>query len=1002
MTEGTPASEPSADKSTDTQPPRKRRRWFSRRNLLITAVVLVALYALIGFVGVPIIAQKIIIPKVNDALPGTVAIDKVRCNPFTLRITLERIDFDDEAAGLSADVERVVVDAQWSSIWSAYRLREFTVDKPVIAFKLRPSEDVESETSADPQEASQGEPILPIDLAEIVAMIRDLPRAAVDRMSINDGELIFEDLTREESFEERVSFSFAMNDFDTLAGVDNVSRFEARTDGGGMITAENTLRVDPLMLSGTFEVAEFPLADYDHYAQIAAGNRLEGGVVAVSGSYRVDPLADTPVIEAVVASYELAGLAVRDETIAPSVTHLETVSVGPIRVDVIGSRVEIEQVTTQGLRVLLVRDPQAPIPLPPEGAEPSEAPEDTESAEQPVEPEPETAPEASAPEGATAPVEPMPEEPAAPVEPMPLLVLTGEDGQTTTLIDLASPWTVALARMEHTDHRVALMAALPEPGAEVPEIGPAPGDDTDPEPIVSFERLLVEDVVLLDRPLTASVALVRLEGFVALGKINEDARLNIPFANTVSTGGAASGSGSEEDVDDSRTVEAPPLQRAILEMEFGPITAKVDRVELANGRVDVQDLSQRSPFLFAVTEIEAEVTGVSTDHAVPIVAKVNAKLPGEGTAEISGDVLREEAERRADLAINIAGMSLVPISPYTGRYLGHGVKEDSRFIFISDYQLEGSYLKGTNNLTLDRFYLGEKVESSEAIQLPVKLGLSLLRDGNEQITLAPGVEGDLDDPQFKIGPVVIKAFTDVFTNIISSPFSFIGNQFGGGEMDLSFVVFEPGSSTVTPDAAAKLDVLGKAMAERPQLTLAIAAGADDADRTALRKQKLVDSIRASDQTDTVSDERYRRAIEKLARQVGTGEGAPDALAALKTSGETESQGPRPRGGRRGVGVKRPTENTVSLQELLFGQDKKPTPAEEEGNQAAQPTFAELEAQVLETVALTDEDLATLISARADSVQRYLASQTTVDEARISIVTADPETSARAVAGFELQ
>lgn len=980
-----------ADPTPVAESPRKRRRWFNRRNLLVAAIVLVVLYALIGFVGVPLIAQKLIIPKVNDAMPGTVVIDKVRCNPFTLRITLEGIDFDDRAAGLAAEVDRVVVDAQWSSIWSAYRLRELTVDKPVIAFTLQPSADATE--PADDESADESP--LPIDLAEVVKMIRDLPRAAMDQLAVNDGEIIFADLTGAKPFEERVYFKFAMNDFDTLTGVENVSRFEARTDGGGIIESENTLRVDPLMLAGTFEVKDFGLADYDHYTRLVAAVELEDGVVAVTGRYRVDPLADPPVIEAVVESHQLTDLAARSDAIAPAVVSMRSVHVGPIRVDVIGSRVEIDALTSDGLRVLLMRDPEAPIPLPPEGAEPAaEVEADTEPSTDPA-----TAGVSLAHEEPTPPsVDPEPVAeplPAAVPEPMPLLVLTNENGQTATLIDLASPWTVMLKRVEHTDHRVAVIETLPERGSQVPEILPAPGNATDPEPLLTFERLLIEEVVLLDRPLTVSVAMVRWEGFAALGKINEDGRLNTPFVRQV---GAASGESAEAA---DRVDEVPPLQRAILEMEFGPIIAKVDRIELENGRIDVCDRSQRLPFEFPVTEIGGEITGVSTDHAVPIVAKINAALPGEGRADISGNVLRDQTRRRVDFALVVTGMSMQPFTPYTGRFVGFGV-EDGRLNLDIAYELEGSHLKGGNAVALERFYLGESVESSEAIQLPVKLGLSLLRDGNEEINLDPQVEGDLDDPAFKVGPVVVKAFTDVFTNVISSPFSFIGDRFGGGEMDLSFVAFEPGSASVTPGAAAKLDVLGKAMAERPQLMLVIAAGTDETDLASLRKQKLVDTIRASDQTDVVTDERYREAILELAGRVGTGQGEPDALETIKATQTDKPKGPRSRGGRRGSGVKRADENAVSLQELIFGGGEDGAEAASADTVDAEPTFAELEARILATIAVTEMESDALSSARAEVVRRYLIDEASVDGTRLSIAPAEADTAIQALAAFKLQ
>ena len=52
--------------------------------------------------------------------------------------------------------------------------------------------------------------------------------------------------------------------------------------------------------------------------------------------------------------------------------------------------------------------------------------------------------------------------------------------------------------------------------------------------------------------------------------------------------------------------------------------------------------------------------------------------------------------------------------------------------------------------------LGDKVKSPDAVDAPVKLGLSLLRDMSGNIVITLPVRGDLNDSKFSIGGIVIE------------------------------------------------------------------------------------------------------------------------------------------------------------------------------------------------------------------------------------------------------
>jgi hypothetical protein len=100
----------------------------------------------------------------------------------------------------------------------------------------------------------------------------------------------------------------------------------------------------------------------------------------------------------------------------------------------------------------------------------------------------------------------------------------------------------------------------------------------------------------------------------------------------------------------------------------------------------------------------------------------------------------------------------------------------------------------------------------------LKLAVALLKDRNGVIDLPLPITGSLDDPQFKLGPIIWKAVINLLVKVATAPFALLGHLFGGGA-EMNFIDFPAGSAKVDDAAKQKLTALTKALQERPQLNL---------------------------------------------------------------------------------------------------------------------------------------------------------------------------------------
>lgn len=134
---------------------------------------------------------------------------------------------------------------------------------------------------------------------------------------------------------------------------------------------------------------------------------------------------------------------------------------------------------------------------------------------------------------------------------------------------------------------------------------------------------------------------------------------------------------------------------------------------------------------------------------------------------------------------------------------------------------------------------GNRVEGSDAPNLPVKLAVALLADRNGVIDINLPVSGSINDPQFRLGPIIVKLIFNLIGKAITAPFSLLASAFGGGGDELRQVVFAPGSAQLTDEGRQRLDTVAKALADRPALQLTVVGQSDlEAERSGWRRARL--------------------------------------------------------------------------------------------------------------------------------------------------------------------
>lgn len=374
-------------------------------------------------------------------------------------------------------------------------------------------------------------------------------------------------------------------------------------------------------------------------------------------------------------------------------------------------------------------------------------------------------------------------------------------------------------------------------------------------------------------------------------------------------------------------------------ISFGPIS-------FLGGRVYFSDHFIKPNYSTSLTELTGKLGAFSsvTPPGASNLADLELRGRAEGTAslEILGKVNPLATPVALDIKGRVRELELPPLSPYSVRYSGYGIERGKLSVDVAYLVLPNGQLTASHNIVLNQLVFGDQVPGAPA-SLPVKLAVALLADRNGVIDINLPVSGSLNDPQFKLAPIVFRLIVNLIGKALTSPFSLLANAFGGGADELSVVSFAPGSAELASEARAGLDKVAKALIERPALKMTVVGTANlEVESDAFKREQLKALVQA--------EKRHARVLNgSSASATGKSEGAggdsvtvtPAEYPALLKAVYRRADFPKPR-------------NLVGLTKDI--------------------PVNEMEALLLANLSATDDAMHELAVQRGVTVRDYLAAQ----------------------------
>uniref|UniRef100_UPI0039060D1A DUF748 domain-containing protein n=1 Tax=Pseudomonas protegens TaxID=380021 RepID=UPI0039060D1A len=270
-----------------------------------------------------------------------------------------------------------------------------------------------------------------------------------------------------------------------------------------------------------------------------------------------------------------------------------------------------------------------------------------------------------------------------------------------------------------------------------------------------------------------------------------------------------------------------------------PLGIHIGEIAINDGSANFADLSLTPNFATAIQQLNGHVGTIDSRQAKPAEVDVKGKVDRYAPVTIKGSVNPFDPMAALDIATSFKRVELTTLTPYSGKFAGFRIRK-GRLNLDLHYMITKGQLKAENKLVVEQLQLGEKVDSPDAVDLPIRLAVALLKDTDGKISIELPISGDLNNPQFSVMPIVWQTLRNLVLRAAEAPFKFIGGLIsGGGSEDLSNVAFAPGSSELSKESESALTTLAKALKERPTLRLEIeGTSAQSSDGPLIAEQRL--------------------------------------------------------------------------------------------------------------------------------------------------------------------
>ncbi|THK40736.1 DUF748 domain-containing protein [Methylophaga sp. SB9B] len=871
------------------------------RSLLIWVVSILLLYTLIGFFLLPWLAERQLVKTLHERLGVEASVEKIHFNPYTFEATVDKLHLANEQNEPLAAWDKFYFNLQPLQLFQLkLRIEEITIDAPKLYFQRYSSSENTLTRLAERWNATAR-----TDVAGDAAPLEDNEQSdplftlEIGEFNYTNGEIAYRDDVPASRFETLLSpINIHLDHFSTAAGETANKDLVFALENDAKLTLNGKMVLSPLQFTGEVNLENFSLQTPYRYLQAQLPFELQQGRLDLQLAYDID-LADTANVELSEINLGLSGFSLHQPGEAAALLQGGSLTVSNGQFVFPDNQLTIDDVALNDFKIAATQNSEGEFnwlqlfePL----LEGNTDDEPTESELAPLQLNianieinntrlavedqmPASAANLALMLTATLQNFSLTEDQQMPfttlisldsggeitaegdLQLFPSLAVQAETGIDQLSLIPVQPYLNKFAHIEMVSGKIDSAASITSNPQEPFAIqGNLTLSDMQldnqqlDEKLLGLDNLSVNSIDFSLSKQRVAISEVIIDALYSRVLINENGETNLALL-----------------IKEQPESEASPTDNANSETSSS-YDVSLGRVKINNASSRFTD--QNLPIVFdaLMQNLNGEISGFSTSSKQPVDIALEGQVDDYGMVEIDGVMNPLDVMAQTSIKLAFSNLDLPAMSPYTVKFAGRQIAEGKGDIDLT-YEVVDSELTASNNIVIRDIKLGERVETPGAMDLPLDLAVGLLKNSKGVIELNIPVSGNVNDPQFAMGPVIRGAIGNALRNIVSAPFRFLGSLIGiGNDESIDEIRFRAGRADLAPPEQEKLHKLVEALVQRPQLALQIPAPFDEAaDRQRLQvtavESRIDTRLNETESTQQLNEKR-QQVLEALYLQAG--------------------------------------------------------------------------------------------------------------------------------------
>jgi len=241
----------------------------------------IILYAIVGFIIVPIIAKPQIIDIFSKQINAKLSIEKIYFNPFSFCLKISNIKLNSLDNKELLSLKSIKLNLEVSSLINkTAHVKSFILNEPRVSLVLNKNKEINFSSII---KESDNKKVVKKDSVNII------PRIVIDKIAIVNGSLNYDDYSLNSKFSVGLKeINFKLNNIDTKNITQNNAKVKLhmRLDDGGFIDLKSDiLDIEPLILKGKLNYEASKLYTKWRYLQDYLNFEVADGKIFLNTDY---------------------------------------------------------------------------------------------------------------------------------------------------------------------------------------------------------------------------------------------------------------------------------------------------------------------------------------------------------------------------------------------------------------------------------------------------------------------------------------------------------------------------------------------------------------------------------------------------------------------------------------------------------------------------------------------------------------------------------------------